>query len=516
MSRAPAVARRSVAAVSPMRRQAERRLVRLQARLEAQWGDRWIPPIAAVIVTGALFWLGTARVRSLDTGLDLAGYSQAIWLLGEGYRPDASLFGSDVNVVELHWAFVLYPLGLAATVLPAVELLVFAQAVALGAAVVPLWFLARHVAHLRIGASVGLLVGYGLHPAMHGLALDDVHPEVLAVPAFIGLAWAGATKRWILYWLAVAVVLLARADLGLALALWGFLLLGDGERRAGLWTLGVGAVWALGWLLVAQPIISDSTARAGGYGVYGNSLADVFVTVVTNPVDFVGDLFAQSNVEFVVAMLAPVLFLPLLSFRHVAPALPLAGLFLVVDAGGEAGLAERSALLLAFTMIASAHALNRLGSMGVDRVFLDIRVLQALFAASLLSFVAASPASPYTRPWSWSERDATDRAIIAATADLDEHIAVSASPSALVTLSERRWLYELDSSGPPIAARAVNRVNAVLLVDRDIPLEQFNRDDYIQSMSQAGFEITFDDRTVGVTLFRGPEPEICPLGTTCR
>ena len=516
MSRAPAVARRSVAAVSPMRRRSERWLVRMQARLEAQWGDRWIPGLAAVALTAVLFWLGVARVRSLDTGLDLAGYSQAIWLLGEGYRPDASLFGTDVNVVELHWAFVLYPLGLVATVVPAVELLVLAQAVALGGAVIPLWFLARQVAHLRIGASVALLLGYALHPALHSLALFDVHPEVLAVPAFIGLAWAGATKRWLVYWIFVAVVLLARADLGLALALWGFILLGDGERRAGLWTLGVGAVWALGWLLVAQPIISDSTARAGGYGAYGDSLADVFVTIVTNPVDFVQDLFAQQNLLFVVSMLAPVLFLPLLSFRHVAPALPLAGLFLVVDASSETGFSERSALLLAFTMIASAHALRRLGSMGVDRVFLDIRVLQALVAASLLSFVASSPASVYDRPWSWSERDATDLAIIDAAAQLEEHIAVSASPSALVTLSERRWLYELDSSGPPIAARAVNRVNAVLLVDRDIPLDEFNRDDYIQTMSQAGFQITFDDREVGVTLFVGPEPELCPLGTTCR
>ena len=56
----------------------------------------------------------------------------------------------------------------------------------------------------------------------------------------------------------------------------------------------------------------------------------------------------------------------------------------------------------------------------------------------------------------------------------------------------------------------------MLLVDRDIPLDEFNRDDYIQTMSQAGFQITFDDREVGVTLFVGPEPELCPLGTTCR
>ncbi len=516
MSRAPAVARRSAAAVSPLRRQLERRIVRLQARLEAQSGDRWIPFVSALALSGVLFWLSVSRVRSLDTGLDLAGYSQAIWLLGEGYRPEASLFGSDVNVVELHWAFILYPLGLVARVLPAVELLLAVQALALGSAVIPLWFLARQVAHLRIGASAALVAGYALHPAMHGLAIDDVHPEALAVPAIIGLAWAGARKRWILYWVLVAVVLLSRADLGLALALWGFVLLGDGERRAGLWTLGVGAVWALGWLLVAQPLISDSTARAGGYGDYGDSLADVIVTVATGPVEFGRDLLAQDNVLFLVSVLAPVLFLPLLSVRHLAPALPLGALFLVADAGGATGFTERSALLIGFTMVASTHALRRLGTMGVDRVFLDIRVLQAIVAAAALSFVASSPVSIYERPWTWDDRDATDLAVIDAVADLPEHLAISASPSALVTLSERRWLFELDSADPPIAARAVNRVNAVLLVDRDIPLEQFNRDDYIQSMSQAGFEITFDDREVGVTLFRGPDPDVCPLGETCR
>ena len=309
----------------PYQRRLERAIVRFQARLEGGPGDRWIPTLVAVALVAWLAQLGLNRLDGFGTGVDLAGYSQSLWLLGQLFEPRPSLFGTDVHLLELRWSFILYPLAVVGRFASPGRVLIVAQAIALGLAVLPLWRLARQVAKLRIGAASALVVGYALHPATHRLAVDDFHPVVLAVPAIIGLAYFGKTKRWV--WptgLCVAVFALAcRADLGLAVALWGFVLLGDGERRAGLWTLGVGSVWSLALLLVAQPMLGQANRRHGrNTGYDGQSLGDLVLSSLRSPVDSLQTLLAQDNLALVVALLAPVIFLPLLSLRYLLAGAP--------------------------------------------------------------------------------------------------------------------------------------------------------------------------------------------------
>lgn len=489
----------------PIQRRLSRRLVRFQARLEASLGDRWIPPIVALTMIGVLAFTSLARIQDLRSGRNLAGYSQAVWLLAEGKLPEASLFGDGVHVLELHWSFILYPLAGLASIFPAAEMLVVTQAVFLGLAVFPLWRLARRIANLRVGAATALVIAYALHPATHRLATNDFHPETIAVPFLLGLAYFGASKRWIPYWLCVVVVLACRADLGLAVALWGFVLLGDGERRVGLWTLGVGSVWALGLLLVVQPLFGEASVFGGQYGAYGDSLAEVLVNAATDPLMLLRDLTSVDNVELIVGLLAPVIFLPLLSLRHLLPAVPLGAIYLVTEADDSGAFAERSALFMAFVFIAAIFALSRLGDMGVDRVFVDVRLLTTVVAAAGLLFISSSPISPYERPWNWGEQNATDEAVLRATDALGPEVAIRASPSALTPLSERFWLYALDESRGPDAAFDLANTRALLIVDRDLPdVTPEQRQAFVDVATNAGFEVRVDDRDNGVTLFFRP------------
>ncbi len=486
----------------PYQRRLERAVVRFQARLEGGPGDRWIPSLVGLALMVWLARLGLDRLEGFDTGTDLAGYSQASWLIGELIEPRASLFGAGVHLLELRWSFVMYPLALIGAFTTPAKVLIVSEAIALGLAVLPLWRLAREVAKLRIGAASALVVAYALHPATHRLAVDDFHPVVLAVPAIIGLAYFGKTKRWVWYWACVVFALACRADLGLAIALWGFVLLGDGERRAGLWTLGVGSIWSLALLLVGQPLLGEGGAVAASSGYNGQTLGDLVLRSLRDPVNSLQNIFAQDNLTLIVALLAPVIFLPLLSLRYLLPALPLGALYLLAGSSGETAFAERSAMLLAFVLIAATFALNRLGNAGVDRVFLDVRLLTTLTAASILLFVTTSVTSPYERPWDWGDRDQTDQAIARAVALLDPETPVRASPSALTALSERPWLYPLPVDSAPTAVRmnfpAFTR--AVLLVEREIP-ERTPRErlEFNQTMALQGFVLRFDDD--GVALY---------------
>jgi uncharacterized membrane protein len=487
----------------PVQRRLERAVVRFQARLEAGPGDRWIPSLLALALTVALMWMGLSRIDGLETGVDLAGYSQALWLLTQGNVPRASLFGTDVHLLELRWSLVMYPLGLVATVVEPARLLVVVQSLALGAAVFPLWSLGRRIAKLRVGAATAISTAYVLHPATHRIGVEEFHPIALAIPAVIGAVYFGASKRWVWYWVCIVAALLCRADLGLALGMWGFVLLGDGERRAGLWTMGVGFIWSLALLLVAQPIIAQPGGAGAWTGYDGRPLGDVVLGSLRDPVASLDSLFTQDNLLLVVSLLTPLIFLPLLALRHLLPAVPLTGLLLFTGSD-QTPFAEKSAVLLAFMMVAAVFALNRLGNMGVDRVFLDVRLLTTLVAAAFLLFVSSSLSSPYNTPWNWSERDATDESIIKAVAMVDRDTPIRASPSALVELSSRPWLYALarDSPPQPVNMGFPSFTRAVLVADRDIPERtEDERETFDSLMIFYGFVLTYDDRDNGVALY---------------
>ncbi len=488
-----------------MTRRVGRRVIRYQARLEAGTGDRWIPIVVGSLLSTVLTISGLAKLRGLRTGLDLAGYSQAIWLLAQGNTPEASMFGDNVHVLELHWSFILYPLSIFVRLFEAPKVLLVSQAIALGLGVPAIWGLARRVCQLRIGAASALVVAYAFHPVTQRLGTNDFHPEALALPALIGMALFGARKRWFWYWVCILVVLSSRADLGLAVALWGFVVLGDGERRAGLWTLGVGSVWSLGLLLVVQPLVTEASVTGGQYGSYGDSLGEATLTGLRHPLLLLGDLVAEDNVALMVGLLAPVIFLPLLSLRHFLPAIPLGALYLITDVQDSGDFAERSALLLAFVFIAATYAFNHLGQRGVSRVFVDPRVLVTVVSAAVLLSVSQSPLSPYREPWKWSEIDATDQAVLDAVALMDKDVAIRSSVSGLTALSERYWLYPLDGSRPPTPLFDLVNVRALLIVDRDVVQQtEAERQILIERLAVSGYELRVDDRENGVSLFYRP------------
>ncbi len=486
-----------------LQRRASRFVVRVQARAEAGQADRWAPFLLAGLVSLVFAVVATARNRSLDAGLDLAGYSQATWLIGQGYRPETSLFGTEVHVLELHWSFVLYPLAMVSKVIDVVDVLLVSQSVAIGLTVVPLWWLCRRVCRLRFGATLALALAFCLHPGIHQIVVNDFHPEALATPAFVGMAYASAARRWGLYWICVVFVLACRADLGLTVAAWGLLLIVDGRRRAGLWSTGIAAFWSLGLLLVLQPILGN--ASGGQYGEYGDSLGEALVTMLSNPGQFFGDLFDRANVLVLLGLLAPILFLPLLSLRYFLPAVPLGAVFLVTSVTDSA-ITDRTSMLLAFAFIASAYALSRLGVLGVDRVFVDVRVLATLVAASFISYAATSPLAPYDAPWDWGQRDDADEGVLEAVAWLSPSTAVRSSPTGLSNLSMRPWLYSLATDQQPQVASAVYRVRAVLIDERTLPelepeARAEQREAFAAAMAAQGYELVVDRSDVGVLLF---------------
>ena len=178
------------------RRRVDVWMLRWQGRLDSEWSDRVLPWVFAFGLYLVLELMAAAKVRSLDSTVDLATYTQGIWLIHNGYEPVLTIT-TGANLLAQQLAFVAYPLSLVGNVVPVQGALVFLQSAALALAVVPIWRIARRLANLRVGAAFTLMVVYALFPTMHNLNLSGFYPETLALPLLLYAAYFGLGRHFV-------------------------------------------------------------------------------------------------------------------------------------------------------------------------------------------------------------------------------------------------------------------------------------------------------------------------------
>ena len=92
---------------------------------------------------------------------------------------------------------------------------------------------------------------------------------------------------------------------------------------------------------------------------------------------------------------------------------------------------------------------------------------------------------------------------------IGDEVAVRASPSALVSLSERPWLFALDTTRQPSVAQAgfPDFTRAVLILeDQILDRDETEREEFDRGMAAQGFALLYDES--GVTLYSRQEADI--------
>lgn len=507
-------------AASPsLRRRWDRFLLRTEGRLDGDAADRVLPWVLAFVLFVALAALSAATVRSLDGGSGLGPWIQAAW------RREHGLSGRPVGGVDPAagtWSLGSEPVLLLARWAPVEAVLVLFQAFVIAIGVVPLWRLARREAHLRVGATSVVVAAYALAPTLHRTNLGAFHPEAVVLPALMAAYLRARQGQWVPYGLLVAVALLARGDVGLTVAALGVLVVLAGHRRPGLITAAVGVAWTGIAFLVASPSLPEGRLTpAEEFVARSTGPLAVVPRLLADPIQLGRQLFAEPSVLFLVVVLAPLLFLPLVSPRRLAAAAPCLALAMIADTlvqeAAERGVVNLSpaaahiAPAMAFVFVALVFALERIGDLSVTRVNVDRRVLIALLAGSSLLFLAEAPTSPYQQPWNWGARDAVDGARLEAAALVGDDDAVATSPSTTAQVAERGTLIEL----PPVPAD-LDRSTLVGLADRvDVVLLDTNGIDpvdgtsfwsnsdvrrVVRTLEGAGFAVAYDAQ--GIFLLR--------------
>jgi uncharacterized membrane protein len=265
-----------------------------------------------------------ARWATLQSSaLDLAYFDQVVWNAAQGHGFVSSFapypfFGQHFSpalglLVPLYWIH------------PSPLWLLGAQSLALGAAVVPLYLLAR--TWLEHRSSMVACVAYAAQLFVLRAVGYDFHTEALAVPfvflAALGAASASGTGDSVLLLSGVAPMLCkedgALVSLGIGFLAWAVL-----RRRAGLALMAMAVIYGVVVTTLVMPAIRGGQPGdlIDRYAYLGSSVPGVLVGLATHPQVALLHLLRPGPVIAVAVLFGGVAFLPLARPLAAAAALP--------------------------------------------------------------------------------------------------------------------------------------------------------------------------------------------------
>lgn len=348
----------------------ERLTARLQGLLARAPG--WLPTATVVALyfaySGIITHFALLDHRNIWTQVyDLGIYDNILWHTLHGKFLGSSFIAYGEHTAA-HFDPVLALLVPFYAIAPRAETLLVIQPFWLASGVFPLFLLARH--RLRSPwIAVALAFCFLVHPGLHAVNMFDFHSLALAIPAMMWVAYFVARPSWKL-WPALALLVACREDMALLACFIGAYALLEGRART-----AVGIITAaLAYLAVVKLVIMpDHGLMMTGDKVYGyahfyaemiprgdEGVTGLALNLLSDPLYAIQVLFKEAKLRFLVQLLLPLLFLPLLAGR--ARVLWLYGLLFIGLASRDAVFSlsfHYSAVLFPMLFMAMPEALGR-------------------------------------------------------------------------------------------------------------------------------------------------------------
>ena len=286
-----------------------------------------VPPAPVALLSAAAYtlvmgFIVVTRHLALRThALDLGYYVQLVWSLAAGRGayvtfPPMNAWGDHLSPV----LYLLVPLGRVAP--GAIGLLVVQTLVLAAGAVAAYGYAARRLGAVPAAGVFALL--FAVNPSLHGINLRDIHPQAFAITLIIAAALAFDAGRY--GWCAVALVLTLACREDAAVAVVGFGIWLAAARRH--WRLGAAVAVASVLVLTVDlkyvmPLFrGEPYPHLHRYAYLGSSLGDVLLSIAMRPWRWVGVVLTGGRLLYLLLMLAPLGFLPLLAPRVLLAAGP--------------------------------------------------------------------------------------------------------------------------------------------------------------------------------------------------
>lgn len=292
-----------------------------------------LPPLlVTALFAGYAYWFSRLSINghhALNTRIfDLAIYDNIFYQSSHGHFLGCSLSSTGTHISG-HFDPILGILSPLYLVDPRAELILVLQAIWCGAGVIPAYLLGRD--HLGSKwAGVVFAAAWALYPALHGANSYEFHSLTLLAFPMLLLLYFLTTSRVKSFFVLLPVVLLVREDVSLLVCCIAFtaILTRDPRMvRIGWVTLGIASFYFLVTKMVIMAGVEPSAAATAdplggkhGFGWYyadlipkGKGLRGLLTTLVSNPTFAIDLAFQEKKVVFLLQLMIPLVFLPVLA-----------------------------------------------------------------------------------------------------------------------------------------------------------------------------------------------------------
>ena len=344
------------------------RHVRVGAAL--RWLELQAPRLLAVAIVlwvVALFVASIYKYETYGQGYDQVDFEQAIWNTTQRRPMEDSRFNFTGSVFGMDWMPMLFFFVPFYALIPSAHTLFFLQIAGASLGAVPLYWLARDKLASKT-AGLGFGLAYLLYPVLlHGV-LNPFQVRLFSVTLLLFAFYWYEQGNWKLFWLCAGVAMLARSDVAFVIMMFG--IYGLLTRKS--WTqvvapLAVGAAYFALSAFVLVPAFAYPGAFAphsgpiddpmvcwpcginpqlAYYGHLGSSGPEIVWRVISDPINTAQLVFTPEKMGYVVSLLLPLLFLPLLSPRPLVLGLPVLALNLLSNREAQYSYEHHYSLLL--------------------------------------------------------------------------------------------------------------------------------------------------------------------------
>ncbi|NJM07549.1 DUF2079 domain-containing protein [Candidatus Gracilibacteria bacterium] len=289
-----------------------------------------------------------------SSAYDLGLYDQTLYQISH-FQPSYST-GAGLNMIGSHAALIVYPISTLYWILPDVRLLLLFQTVAIAASMLGFYLIGRDKGLPWLGVLGGAL--YLLHPAVQNLNLVDYHNDALAATLLIFMLWAAERRAWPAMFVFGALVMICKENFAFTTAMLGVYLVLRRDWQVGAGLLALSAAWFLFATEVIVPAFSNQSEslHVSRFTKYGDSVPELLLTAITQPQLLLGDMLRPEAPAYMVSLLLPLAFLPLLHPIGIV-ALPALAINLLSSEPAQRSLRfQYNALLVAVLAVAAVLA----------------------------------------------------------------------------------------------------------------------------------------------------------------
>lgn len=277
---------------------------RIAGQVKAAPLSTWVVCLMTLAYALYISWLQVDMHRGLGTfAYDVGLYDQGLWLFSRGEAPFVTLMGR--NLFGDHASFILIFLVPLYWVIPGTATLLVAQAFAIAAAALPIFFFARRIFDDAVIAIMFALI-WLVNPAVNGTNLENFHPD-----GFLGLTvslalFAALSSRWRLYAISLALCLMVKEDVVLVAFPLGVYVFFALNKRKGIFTM-IATVTAtlIGMFLVMRPLIGVPTRN--GWRIPFGGFKGLLTETIRRPMNVLRYLSEDDRPLYVYQMFAPLL-----------------------------------------------------------------------------------------------------------------------------------------------------------------------------------------------------------------